>query len=105
MGDERERRRQHENAIFRPAGTHFRFKNEWGVSIEESDPNTIELFEVRVYTSAYNTLTFGPTGAAVLHKVSADQLAQLLAKVSSFYPGTTNEQASDSIAALFTRPN
>jgi hypothetical protein len=105
MGADHERRRQRDTTIFRPAGTHFLFKNEWGVSIEESDPNSIEFFEVRVHTNTYSTLTFAPGGAAVLRKVNADQLAQVLAKVSSFQAGITGEQASDIISALLVRPN
>jgi hypothetical protein len=105
MGDGSERRRRGDNTIFRPAGTHFLFKNEWGVSIEESDPNSIELFEVRVHTNTYSTLTFGPSGATTLHKVNADQLAQVLARVSSFNSSVSSEQASEFIAELVVRPN
>jgi hypothetical protein len=105
MGEAHERRRQRDERIFRPAGTHFLFKNEWGVSIEESDPNSIELFDVRVHTAAYSTLTFSPGAATTLHKVNADQLAQILARVSSFAPGIASEAASDSIVELVARPN
>jgi hypothetical protein len=105
MGEDHERRRQREDRIFRPAGTHFLFKNEWGVSIEESDPNSIELFDVRVHTATYATLTFSPGAITTLRKVNADQLAQVLARVSSFNTGISSEQASESIAELVVRPN
>ena len=105
MADDRERRRRRDNTIFRPAGTHFLFKNEWGVRIEESDANSIEFFEVRVHTAAYNNLTFDLGGATTLHKVNADQLAQILTRVSSFTPGIAIEEASDAIAELVARPN
>ena len=97
MGSIQDRRSKNDEPIFRPAGTHFRFKNGWTVSIEDSDPNSIDHFDVKVSSAMYHALAFGPKCDPSLRKVDADQLASVLATVKAFTAETDEASASAQI--------
>ena len=100
MGSIQDRRSKHDEPIFRPAGTHFRFKNGWTVSIEDSNPNSIDNFDVKISSATYHAVTFGPTNDPCLRKVDADHLVQILSAVKSFTAEVEAENASELIAKL-----
>jgi len=97
MGSIQDRRSKQDEPIFRPAGTYFRFKNGWTVSIEDSDPNSIDHFDIKVSSAAYHQLTFGPKCDPSLRKVDADLLVPILATVKAFTADTNEESASAQI--------
>lgn len=97
MGSIQDRRSKQAEPIFRPAGTHFRFKNGWTVSIEDSNPNSIENFDVKISSATYHAVTFGPNNDPCLRKVDADRLVELLSTVKSFTADTEAEKAASLI--------
>jgi hypothetical protein len=90
-------RRHVKEVPFRPAGTHFRFKNGWIVSMLANEPISADLYEVHIYDPLYHALKFGKEGVA-LHKVGPDALAKVLALVQTF--DGENEKAPELITAL-----
>jgi len=102
MGSIQDRRSKHDEPIFRPAGTYFRFKNGWTVSIEDSDPNSIDHFDIKVSSAAYHPLAFGPKCDPSLRKVDADQLVSILATVKALAAEIDEQSASAQICKVTT---
>jgi hypothetical protein len=100
MGSIQDRRSKADEPIFRPAGTFFRFKNGWTVSIEDSNPNSIDHFDVKISTATYHAVTFAPNNDTALRKIDADRLVDILATVRSFTPEVEAATAAKQIAKL-----
>jgi len=100
MGSIQDRRNKADEPIFRPAGTFFRFKNGWTVSIEDSNPNSIDNFDVKISSATYHAVTFPPNNDPSLRKVDADRLVGILTAVKSFTAETEAENASELIGKL-----
>ena len=100
MGSIQDRRSKHDEPIFRPAGTFFRFKNGWTVSIEDSNPNSIDNFDVKISSATYHAVTFAPNNDPCLRKVDADRLVDILATVRSFTAEVEADTAAEQIAKL-----
>jgi len=100
MGSIQDRRAKADEPIFRPAGTYFRFKNGWTVSIEDSNPNSIEHFDLKISSATYRPVTFAPNNDPALRKVDADRLVGILTAVKSFTDETEAEAASELIGKL-----
>jgi len=90
-------RRHVKDVPFHPAGTHFRFKNGWIVSMLANEPISADLFEVHIYDPLYHALQFGKDGVA-LRKVGPDALAKVLALVQTL--GTEAVGVAEQITAL-----